>query len=78
MWEVMNVLFATEIPDIPNDAGRFHRRVTDGALTASGLDALLAMAALFAGYDSMTAEKGADQGTPSIWDDAMDMRFACR
>ena len=78
MWEVMNVLFASEIPDIPNDAGQLLRRVTDGALAARGLDSLLAMAALFAGYDSMSAEIGADHGAPSIWDDAMDMGCACR
>lgn len=65
---------ATKVPGVD----QFHPRVVDGARGASDLDALMAVAGHFAGYDSMTAEVGGDLASASIWDDAMDMRFACR
>ena len=65
---------ATKLPE----GDQFRPRVIDGALAAADLDELMAVAGLFAGYDSMTAEAGGDGASASIWDDAMDMRFACR
>lgn len=69
---------ATRIPGIRTDRQKFQPRVIDGALAASDRVALMAAAGLFAGYESMTAEVGGEEGSPSIWDDVMDMTFACR
>ena len=71
------MLPARSAPRAPIRVHPFFPRVIQGLLAAPGYDEMMAVAALLAGYDVMAAEIGADQGSPTIWDDVMDIRLSC-
>jgi hypothetical protein len=70
------VLPARIIATAYTEVNAFHPRVMDGTLAALDLEALMAAAAVFEGYDS-TAVVDDSVASPSIWDDALDVRLNC-
>jgi hypothetical protein len=75
--EAMNVLQATARPKPDSRIRAFRPRVINGARAAFDLDALMAAAAVFEGYDSLVPAIDDSTGAPVIWDDALDIRTAC-
>jgi hypothetical protein len=59
------------------EAHAFHPRVIDGTFAALDLEAIMDAAAVFEGYDSVAAVIDDSVASPTIWDDALDVRLSC-
>lgn len=64
-------------PARDTEAQAFHPRVIDGTFVALDLEALMAAAAVFEEYDSVAAVIDDSVASPTIWDDALDVRVSC-